>query len=95
MTSTIKTSNNKLFTKIKNYLKRQKAFCVSTCTNGIYAITIFHTDDLELYYQVECAIRHFKLNKQQEPWALDSVEFRHDSAIQASLTALAVPSLAA
>ena len=27
--------------------------------------------------------------------AIDSVEFRHDSAIQASLTALAVPSLAA
>ena len=70
MTSTIKTSNNKLFTKIKNYLKRQKTFCVSTCTNGIYAITIFHTDDLELYYQVERMIRHFCLIKQQEPWAL-------------------------
>ena len=70
MTSTIKTSNNKLFTKIKNYLKRQKTFCVSTCTNGIYAITIFHTDDLELYYQVERVIRHFHLTKQQEPWAL-------------------------
>ena len=70
MTSTIKTSNNKLFAKIKSYLKRQKAFCVSTCTNGIYAITIFHTDDLELYYQVERMIRHFRLFKQQEPWAL-------------------------
>ena len=70
MTSTIKTSNNKLFTKIKNYLKRQKTFCVSTCTNGIYAITIFHTDDLELYYQVERMIRHFHLTKQQELWAL-------------------------
>ena len=70
MTSTIKTSNNKLFAKIKSYLKRQKAFCVSTCTNGIYAITIFHTDDLELYFQVERMIKHFRLSKQQEPWAL-------------------------
>lgn len=70
MTSTIKTSNNKLFAKIKSYLKRQKAFCVSTCTNGLYAITIFHTDDLELYFQVERMIKHFRLSKQQEPWAL-------------------------
>ena len=43
MTSTIKTSNDKLVTKIKNFLKRQKSFCVTTCTNGIYAITIFDT----------------------------------------------------
>ena len=71
MTSTIKTSSDKLFAKIKNYLKRQKAFCVSTCTNGLFAITIFHTDDLELYYQVERMTKHFHLYpKQQEPWAL-------------------------
>ena len=70
MTSTIKTSNDKLVTKIKNFLKRQKSFCVTTCTNGNYAITIFHTDDLELYYQVERVIRHFRLTKQQEPEAL-------------------------
>ena len=70
MTSTIKTSNDKLFTKIKNYLKRQKSFCVTTCTNGIYAITIFHIDDLELYYQVERVIRHFYLTKQQDSMPL-------------------------
>ena len=83
MTSTIKTSNDKLVTKIKNFLKRQKSFCViknflkrqksfcvTTCTNGIYAITIFDTDDLELFYQVERVIRHFNLTKQQEPKAL-------------------------
>ena len=70
MTSTIKTSNDKLVTKIKNFLKRQKSFCVTTCTNGIYAITIFYTDDLELFFQVERVIRHFNLTKQQEPKAL-------------------------
>ena len=57
MTSTIKTSNDKLVTKIKNFLKRQKSFCVTTCTNGIYAITIR-------------VIRRFHLTKQQEPKAL-------------------------
>ena len=70
MTSTIKTSNDKLVTKIKNFLKRQKSFCVTTCTNGIYAITIFDTDDLELFFQVERVIRHFNLTKRQEPKAL-------------------------
>ena len=65
MTSTIKTSNDKLVTKIKNFL-----FCVTTCINGIYAITIFDTDDLELFFQVERVIRHFNLTKQQEPKAL-------------------------
>lgn len=70
MISTIKTSNDKLVTKIKNFLKRQKTFCVTTCTNGIYTITIFDTDDRELFFQVERVIRHFHLAKQQEPKAL-------------------------
>ena len=70
MTSTIKTSNDKLVTKIKNFLKRQKSFCVTTCTNGIYAITIFDTDDLELFFQVERVIRNLNLTEQKEPKAL-------------------------
>ena len=70
MTSTIKTSNEKLFKRIRSYLRRQEAFCVSTRQNGLYAITIYHLDDLELYYQVYRTIRHFHLTKQQEPLAL-------------------------
>jgi len=71
MTSTIKTSNEKLFKRIRSYLRRQEAFCVSTRQNGLYAITIYHLDDLELYYQIYRTIRHFHLSpKQQEPLAL-------------------------
>ena len=67
----IKTSNEKLFKRIRSYLRRQKAFCVSTCQNGLYAITIYHLDDLELYYQIYRTIRHFHLSpKQQGPLAL-------------------------
>ena len=70
MTSTIKTSNNKLFTKIKNYLKRQKAFCVSTCTNGLYALTIFDLDSFGTNALLNKMTKHFHLTKQQEPLAL-------------------------
>ena len=50
--------------------KRLAAGGCLQASNGIYAITIFDTDDLELFYQVERVIRHFNLTKQQEPKAL-------------------------
>ena len=96
MTTTIRTSSINYFNKIKNYLINKKViFTPSINLNG-YALTIFGLNEVETTSLISKMTKHFHLtNKQQEPLALDSVEFRHDSAIQASLTALAVPSLAA
>ena len=70
MTTTIKTSSKNYFNKIQKYLNNKRIFFTPSLNDGIYAITIFDTDDLELFFQVERVIRHFNLTKQQEPKAL-------------------------
>ena len=96
MATTIKTSSKNYFNKIQKYLSNKRVFFTPSYNDGVYAFTIFDLSSVETTSLLNKMTKHFHLcPKQLEPLALDSVEFRHDSAIQASLTALAVPSLAA
>ena len=96
MATKIRTSSKNYFTKIQKYLYNKRIFFTPSLNDGVYALTIFDLSSIETTSLLSKMTKHFHLSpKQQEPLALDSVEFRHDSAVQSSLTALAVPSLAA
>jgi hypothetical protein len=95
MTTTIKTSSKSYFNKIQNYLNNKRLFFTPSINHELYTLTIFDLSSSQTTSLIQKMTKHFHLSpKQSEPW-VDSVEFRHDSAIQVSLTALTAPSLLA
>ena len=95
MATTIKTSSKNYFNKIQKYLTNKRVFFTPSFNLGIYTLTIFDLNQDQTNSLISKMTKHFHLTKQQEPMVLDSVEFRHDSVIQANLTTFAIPSLAA
>ena len=71
MTTTIRTSSENYFNKIKKYLTNKKViFTPSLNLNG-YALTIFGFNELETTSLISKMTKHFHLtNKQQESLAL-------------------------
>ena len=95
MATTIKTSSKNYFNKIQKYLNNKRVFFTPSLNLGVYALTIFDLSSSQTTSLIQKMTKHFHLSpKQSEPWG-DSVEFRRDSAIQASLAALTAPSLLA
>jgi hypothetical protein len=95
MTTTIRTSSKNYFNKIQKYLTNKRLYFTPSINNEVYTLTIFELSSSQTTLLIQKMTKHFHLSpKQSEPW-VDSVEFRHDSAIQASLTALTAPSLLA
>ena len=94
MTTTIRTSSKNYFNKIQKYLNNKRVFYTPSINDEVYTLTIFDLPASLTTSLILKLTKHFHLTKQSEP-LVDSVEFRHDSAIQASLTALTAPSLLA
>ena len=93
MTTTIKTTSKNLFSKIQKYLNNKRLFFTPSINNGVYTLTIFELSSSQTTSLIQKMTKHFHLSPKQSEPLVDSVEFRHDSAIQASLMALAAPSL--
>ena len=71
MTTTIRTSSKKQFTKIRKYLTNKRIFFTPSFNNGVYALTIFDLTSIETNYLITKMTKHFHLSpKQQEPLAL-------------------------
>ena len=95
MTTTIRTSSKNYFNKIQKYLNNKRLFFTPSINNGVYTLTIFDLPSSQTNSFIQKMTKHFHLSPKQSEPLVDSVEFRHDSAIQANLTALTAPSLLA
>ena len=95
MTTTIRTSSKNYFSKIQKYLNNKRLFFTPSINNGVYTLTIFDLSSSQTTSLIQKMTKHFHLSPKQSEPLVDSVEFRHDSAIQASLTTLTAPSLLA
>ena len=96
MATTIQTSLKNYFNKFKKYFNNKRVFFTTSLNDGGYALTIFDLSSSQTNFLIQSMTKHFHLSplSLQEP-LVDSVEFRRDSAIQASLAALTAPSLLA
>ena len=72
MNTTIKTSSEKQFTKIRRFVKKNKIYNTSTEGNGLFIITLFGLKPKELEKFIKDFIKTNHLTKvqQQEPLAL-------------------------
>ena len=117
MTTTIRTSSKNYFNKIQKYLNNKRVFFtpsinrsalpLGSSKNEVYTLTIFDLSSSLTTSLIQKLTKHFHLSHYQQEPLVDSVEFRHDSAIQAiscvplvasgkaERTALTAPSLLA
>ena len=70
MTTTIRTSSKKQFTKIRKYLTDKRVFFTPSLNKGVYALTIFDLTSIETNSLIAKMTKHFHLTKQLEPLAL-------------------------
>ena len=69
--TTITTSSENLFSKIKKYLKNKRVYFTSSFHNEVYALTIFDLSDSETTSLIQKMTKHLHLTpRQQEPMAL-------------------------
>ena len=94
MTTTISTSSKNYFNKIQRYLNNKRLFFTPSISFGVYTLTVFDLSSSQTTSLIQKMTKHLHLTKQLEP-LVDSVEFRRDSAIRASLATLTAPSLLA
>ena len=84
MTTTIHTSSKNYFNKIQKYLNNKKLVFTSSINDEVYSITLFNLSPSQTTLLIQKMTKHFHLSPKHQPELLvDSVEFRHDSAIQA------------
>ena len=70
MTTTIRTSSKKQFTKIRKYLTNKRVFFTPSVENGVYTLTIFDLTSIETNSLIAKMTKHFHLTKKLEPLAL-------------------------
>ena len=93
--TTISTSSKNYFNKIQKYLTNKRIIFVPSLNQDVYSLHIFNLTTNETNSLIQKMTKHFHLSHYQQEPLVDSVEFRRDSAIQASLAALTAPSLLA
>ena len=68
--TTITTSSENLFSKIKKYLKNKRICVTSSFHNEVYTLTIFDLSDSETTSLIKKMTKHLHLiPRQQEPMA--------------------------
>lgn len=71
MTTTIRTTSKKQFSKIQKYINNKKIFSTPALNNGVYALTIFELTNIEIDSLITKMTKHFHLSPiQQELQAL-------------------------
>ena len=71
MTTTIRTTSKKQFSKIQKYINNKKIFSTPALNNGVYSITLFDLTTSQTTSLIQKMTKHFHLSpKQSEPLAL-------------------------
>lgn len=72
MSTTIKTTSQNQFNKIRNYINNKRIFFTTSLNDGVYTISLFDLNEKETTSLIQKMTKHFNLSpkSQQEHLAL-------------------------